>query len=71
MMPNDFDPYDALIELNERMNRLEQAHNNLARAHQQSERDLNTTLKSLKNLQQHFLIYQEDIRKIILNKMPG
>ena len=71
MMNNDFDPYDALIELNERMNRLEQTHNNLARAHHQTERDLNVALNSLKNLQQHFLVYQQDIQKIILNKMPG
>lgn len=52
MMPNDFDPYDALISMNERLHRLEQAHNKMAHAYQQSENELTVALHSLKNLQQ-------------------
>ena len=67
-MIHNFDPYDALIELNERMNRMEHAHNALARAHQQSEQELNSALKSLKNLQQHHILLQTQLHTLVTNK---
>ena len=55
MMDNNFDPYEMLINLQERLNRLENAHNKLAYAFQRTEADLNVTLNSLRNLQQAHL----------------
>jgi hypothetical protein len=50
-MDHNFDPYNFIMELNERLSRLEYAHNKMAHAFQQSERELTETLKILKNLQ--------------------
>lgn len=58
-MRTQFDPYDMLIELNERLNRLEAAHNKLAHAYQQTERDLSMTLDSLQSLQKAHLTLSE------------
>lgn len=55
LFDSDFDPYDALIELNERINRMEQAHNNLASAFQRTEKELNLALTSLNHLQKGHL----------------
>jgi len=55
MMDNGFDPYDLLINLSERLNRLEHAHNKMAHAFQRTERDLNIALQSLRHLQQKHL----------------
>lgn len=55
-MDNDFDPYDALISMNERLNVLEKAHNNMAHAFQSSERELTVALHSLRSLQQRYLL---------------
>ena len=52
MMSNDFDPYDALINMSERLQLLEQAHNKMAHAYQLTENELTLTLHSLRNLQQ-------------------
>lgn len=55
MMPNNFDPYNMLIEINDRLTRMELAHNKLARAFQQTEQELTIALHSLKMLQQKHL----------------
>jgi hypothetical protein len=55
MMDNGFDPYDMLINLQDRLNRLEHAHNTMAHAYRKSEVDLNVALHSLRNLQQKHL----------------
>lgn len=52
---NGFDPYDALIELNERMTRLEKAHNVLAHAYQKTEEEFSILLRSFQNLQKAHL----------------
>lgn len=52
----DFDPYNALIELNERLLRLEKAHNHLAHAYEKSERELNMALDALQSLQISHLV---------------
>lgn len=51
MFSRDFNPYDALVELNERLMRVEQAHNALARAFEQTEREVNVILQSVQALQ--------------------
>ena len=68
MMNNNFDPYDALIELNARMLRLEKAHNNLARRFEKTEQDLNNTLSSLRSTQQHVLNLHQIIQSYNANK---
>ena len=50
MTPN-FDPYDALCELNDRLDAVEEAHNNLADAHQELEIELQIVLDALLSLQ--------------------
>lgn len=50
MMPQ-FDPYDALIQLDLRLTQLEIAHNRMADAFHKSEQELNIALHSVQNLQ--------------------
>lgn len=59
MMDNNFSPYDALIELNERMLRLEKKHNQLARDYMQTERDLTEALRQINTLQRGHLALSE------------
>ena len=66
MFNNNFDPYDMLITLNERLNQLEQAHNNLGRAFQKTERELNTALKSLNHLQRSHLELSQFVAEVAL-----
>lgn len=56
---NGFSPYDALIELNERMTRLEKAHNKLATAFQKTEEEFSVLLHSFQNLQRAHLSLSE------------
>ena len=56
MYDNGWDPYDALITMNERLHSLERAHNKMAHAFQQSEHDLSLALNSLRSLQQRYLL---------------
>jgi hypothetical protein len=58
-MKYEFDPYDMLIELNERLNRLETAHNKMAHAYQKTEEELSMTLSSLQSLQKAHLALSE------------
>lgn len=55
MFHHNFDPYDALIELNERLTALETVHNRLADAYRQTQHDLNVTMESLVGLQKAHL----------------
>ena len=52
LFDNNFDPYDALVELNERMNRMEHAHNALAHAFHQTEQEVSVLLKTIQSQQQ-------------------
>lgn len=74
MLNNDWDPYDALIDLNERLLRLETAHNNLAHAYEQSERELGLALDSILSLQKSHLalsgFISEHIKNISLIDLP-
>jgi GTP cyclohydrolase II len=44
------------MEVMERMNRMEQAHNNLAKAFEKTERELNIALQSVRHLQQTHML---------------
>ena len=55
MFDRNFDPYDALIELNKRLHEVEKKHNMLAQDYQRSQSDLNIALNSLQNLQRSYL----------------
>lgn len=55
MFGGDFSPYDALMELNDRMARMEHAHNNLAREFQKTSNDFNILLEQFNNLQKSHL----------------
>jgi len=65
MFDNNFDPYEILINLQERLNRLEKAHNQMAHAYQKSEIDLSVTLHSLRSLQQSFLTQSQIVQDLI------
>jgi len=65
MMDTGFDPYDMLITLQERLNRLEQAHNQMAHAFRKTEVDLSVTLHSLRTLQQSFLAQSQIVQELI------
>jgi len=71
MMNRDFDPYDILMEVMERLNRLEHAHNKLANAFQKTERELNIALQSIKHLQQsHMVILSNQVKaEVVLDKL--
>lgn len=65
MMDNNFDPYEMLINLQERLHRLEQAHNQMAHAYRKTEVDLSVTLHSLRSLQQSFLTQSQIVQELI------
>ena len=50
-----FDPYQALVELNARMNRMEHAHNSLAHEHRLCQLELSVAIEDLSNLQKAHL----------------
>lgn len=62
-MPNfhNFDPYDALVELNQHLLEVKSAHNNLARAFEQQTQDLNLALESLNNLQKAHMTLSKSV----------
>lgn len=61
MMPK-IDPFDMLIDMNRRLVLLQEAHNNLAEAHNQSQTELNITLFALQNLQKHVVNLEHKIK---------
>lgn len=54
-----FDPYQALFELNQRLNRLEHAHNSLAHEYRLSQLELSVAIEELNNLQKAHLKLSE------------
>lgn len=63
MFNRSFDPYDKIIELNQRIIQLESAHNNLAMAFHQSEKDLNQALKLITDLQRRHVHFLNNVLK--------
>lgn len=64
-MMNNIDPYDMLIELNERLLRLERAHNGLVRQNERLERELTIALDAVKTNQQHLLKLHQIIKGFV------
>lgn len=55
MFDPNFSPYDALMELNQRMLMLESAHNRLVGEHRQLQKDMDIALSSIQSLQKGHL----------------
>lgn len=51
MINPNFNPYDLLQDLQQRMHHLEQAHNRMARDYTQTQRDLDVALDVIQTLQ--------------------
>lgn len=68
MMDSGFDPYNALVELNDRLGMLEQAHNSLAKSYIKSQADLDTALNSLSSLQKSHLHLSQLVGIAAINK---
>ena len=61
---HNFDPYDALVELNQHLLELKAAHNNLARAFDNQTKDLTLALDSLNNLQRAHLSLVQSVQAL-------
>lgn len=68
MFEGDWNPYDVLINLSERMRHLEQAHNRLAEAFQRTENEFNQLLKAFQNLQKSHLALSELVGAAAISK---
>jgi len=62
MFSHGFDPYDALIELNNRVTELEKKHNRLAHAYERTQRDLDIALSSIQGLQKGQMLLNDLVR---------
>lgn len=62
MMPNNWDPFDLLVELKLRLDRLEQAHNKMAEAYYKTDQNLEQALEALQQLQLYVLRLQNRIK---------
>lgn len=61
----DFDPYQALIDLDARLNALHRAHNAMAKDYEQSRKDFDILLKSHQHLQQAHL----ELSQLVISSM--
>lgn len=61
MFDRNFDPFDALIQLNARLKEVEKKHNLLARDYEKTQQDLNVALDAIQNLQQAYVKMAETI----------
>ena len=52
---HDFDPYDVLVTLNDRVNQLEQAHNRLVHAFETGQKEQKILLHKFRNLEKSHL----------------
>lgn len=74
MFNKDFDPYGELMLLGQQFNRLERAHNAMARDYQITQNEFNLLLQSHKELQKVVLAIGEIIGHKVLGeviKNPG
>mgnify|MGYP006293134347 CR=1 FL=1 len=60
MFNRNFDPYELLLEMQERLSQLETMHNKLAHAFQESDHELTMALQLLRSLQQRHLKLRSD-----------
>ncbi len=63
MYRTDFDPYDALIEMNQRLARVEQAHNTMADDFVACQRQIRLLEETVINLQKSHLQLTELVRQ--------
>ena len=63
----DFDPYDMLVALNDRLTRVEAVHNRLAISYNQTEQEFNIALHSLKQLQEHHARLSSLVNRTLLD----
>lgn len=68
MFDPKFNPYDELILLNQKMDRLEKVHNLLARDYQITQNELNVALENLRSLQQNQLALSKLINSVVLKE---
>jgi hypothetical protein len=71
MFGQDFDPYDALVNLSARLDRLEQVHNALASDYVKSQKDLDLVLNSLNSLQKGHIALSDFVSTVVLSKVGG
>lgn len=64
MMNNNFDPYDILMQVTDRLHRLEIAHNKNADTFRKTEVDLQVALHSLRNLQQKHIQLTQKVHQL-------
>jgi hypothetical protein len=69
MFDNNFDPYDALIRLQARLDNLEAVHNRLAHDYLKTQADLELVLSSLQSLQKGHLALSELVGQNMLFKL--
>lgn len=60
-MFGDFDPYDMLIVFQDRLNTMEQAHNNLVGAYNKQQQDLSLALDAIQTLQRAYLNLSQQV----------
>jgi len=64
----NFNPYDALIELNERLSNLEQVHNQLAHDYLKTQQELTIALECLNTLQKGHLALSNTVTSGLMDK---
>lgn len=69
MFDKNFDPYEALITLQARLDNLEMVHNRLAHDYLKTQSDLSLALDSIHTLQKGHLALSELVGQNILFKM--
>ena len=67
MMNRGFDPYDILIEVTERLQVLEIAHNKMADALHKTDQELQIALHSLRHLQQKHISLSSTVGRMQLD----
>lgn len=65
---NNFDPYDALNELNQRLLAVEKAHNIMAEDYIKTQRELSIALDCLRSLQKSHLALSDVVGAAALKK---
>jgi hypothetical protein len=67
MFDSGFDPYQALIDLDARLNAVHRAHDALARDYMQTQRDLDILLESHQHLQQAHLQLSKTVVDLLID----
>jgi hypothetical protein len=68
MMPNDFDPYDVIMQMTDRILRLEIAHNKLVEGLHKTDKELNIALHALRHLQQEHINLSSTFSRYVIDQ---